>query len=151
MRALERLWPRRLWIVAVLVMVAGLGACTAPPPSAYVTASSAESGADLGKTAAGDDCRFITSGGGGDVWCGAWRSPSARIRSAPGSSAAAVAAGAADALGGRLICAAPRPTTILGGEAAQIAECRMANGGWPAFVARTRFRWQRCAPDAAPK
>lgn len=134
MRALERLWPRRLWIVAVLVMVAGLGACTAPPPSAYVTASSAESGADLGKTAAGDDCRFITSGGGGDVWCGAWRSPSARIRSAPGSSAAAVAAGAADALGGRLICAAPRPTTILGGEAAQIAECRMANGGWPAFV-----------------
>jgi CHAT domain-containing protein/tetratricopeptide (TPR) repeat protein len=120
--------------LACLIAVAALAGCTPPPPSAYVTTSSRQTGADLGRTAAGDECRYAGSGAGADVWCGTWQAPSARIRAAPGTTAAAVAAGASEALAARLTCAAARPTTILGGEPALLAECRMTNGGWPAFL-----------------
>ncbi|HTN09471.1 MAG TPA: tetratricopeptide repeat protein, partial [Acetobacteraceae bacterium] len=116
-------------LLATLALGALLAGCTPPPPNAYVASTSAGRGSALGTTSAGDSCRFVAGGGGGDVWCGDWRSPSARIRS---TTAAAVAS--ADTLGGRLSCAAPRSIRILGDVPARLAECRMANGGWPAFL-----------------
>ncbi len=113
-------------LVAAIALLAG---CTPPPPDAYVASASGDRGSALGVTAAGESCRFVAGGAGGDVWCGDWRSPSARIR----SSAATITANA-DGLGGRLTCAAPHGIQILGNVPASLAECRMASGGWPAFL-----------------
>jgi CHAT domain-containing protein len=115
---------RALPFLAAIVLLAG---CTPPPPSAYVASASAGRGSALGATASGESCRFVAGGGGGDVWCGDWRAPSARVRST------ASAANAAGALSGRLTCAPARASTVLG-LPARLAECRMSNGGWPAFL-----------------
>jgi CHAT domain-containing protein len=120
--------------LAALVVAAMIAGCTPPPPSAYVAVSSGNAGTVVGSTAGGDECRFAAGSGGGDVWCGTWRAPSARVRATPDTTASAVAAAGLSALTGRLTCAAPRATTVLGGEPAMLAECRMRNGGWPAFV-----------------
>lgn len=122
MRALPRL---RLAGLALLALVAG---CAGPPPDAYVATAAADHGSPVGSTAAGESCRFVAGGSGGDVWCGAWRAPSARIRATSGRSDPRAA------LGGRLTCGPARASTILGSMPARLAQCRMANGGWPAFL-----------------
>ncbi|OJY68408.1 MAG: hypothetical protein BGP12_11420 [Rhodospirillales bacterium 70-18] len=117
---------RALALPALLAILAG---CTPPPPDAYVAIASGGGGSVVGTTAAGETCRFVAGGGGGDVWCGEWRAPSARIRGTTASAADALAG-----FSGRLTCAAPRPLQILGDVPATLADCRMSNGGWPAFL-----------------
>ncbi|MDB5415936.1 MAG: hypothetical protein JWR10_4271 [Rubritepida sp.] len=119
-----------------LLLLLALGACTAPPPSAYVPVASG-SGQGLvavGRTGTGEECRLARTGSGGDIWCGEWSSPSARIRSASAATPLAAAEEARTALAGRLECAAPRTTTVLGGQPAAVMDCRRRSGGWPAFA-----------------
>ncbi|MDB5378716.1 MAG: hypothetical protein JWR00_3162, partial [Rubritepida sp.] len=113
-----------------------LGACAAPPQSAYVSEPSG-GGAGmlaLGATASGEECRLSRSGQGGDVWCGEWSSPSARVRPATGTTPMEAAELARAGLASRLDCAPPRPSTALGGQPAAIMDCRRNAGGWPAFA-----------------
>ena len=121
----------------LLLALAGptLAGCTLPPPSAQV-ATLADSGVmlDLGQTPAGDACRLARSGTGGDVFCGDWTAPSARIRSVAAPDAMAGATSLSAALGSQLDCAAPRATRVLGGQPAALLECRRRVGGWPAFA-----------------
>ncbi len=118
------------------LLLLALGACEAPPPSAYVAVPSGGGAAmlALGATASGEECRLSRSGQGGDVWCGEWSSPSARVRPALGSTPMAAAEEARAGLASRLDCAAPRASTALGGQPAAIMDCRRLAGGWPAFA-----------------
>ncbi|HVY15088.1 MAG TPA: CHAT domain-containing tetratricopeptide repeat protein [Rhodopila sp.] len=125
---------RAATLPVVASLVALVAACTAPPPSAYVPSASAQGGVAVGKSASGEACRLVTSGGGGDVWCGEWQSPSARVRSAAGANLAAATSDARTGLDARLECEAPHPTTILGSHPAMLMQCRQRNGGWPAFL-----------------
>ncbi|MBP0491771.1 CHAT domain-containing protein [Pararoseomonas indoligenes] len=112
-----------------------LGACTAPPPSAYVPSSSASTGAvSLGRNAAGEECRMAATGGGADVWCGEWSSPSARLREVPASPPLQAAEAARAGASARLDCAAPRGSAVLGDMPAALADCRRRAGGWPGFI-----------------
>jgi CHAT domain-containing protein len=92
----------------------------------------------LGRNPAGEECRMASTGSGADVWCGEWSSPSARLREAPPAAPIQAAQAARGGLASRLDCDVPRPTTILGGEAAALMECRRTAGGWPAFVLTTQ-------------
>lgn len=123
-----------------LLLLLALGACQAPPPSAYVAVPSGSGAAmvALGTTAAGEECRLSRSGQGGDVWCGEWSSPSARVRPAVGATPLEAAEQARAGLASRLDCAAPRATTALGGQPAAIMDCRRRAGGWPAFAMTTQ-------------
>lgn len=123
---------RPLQLVALLTCLAT--ACTAPPPSAYVPSAASQTGVPVGKSASGEACRLVTSGSGGDVWCGEWQSPSARVHEAVANSLSAATEEARSGLGARLDCEAPRSTTILGGKPALLMECRQRVGGWPAFL-----------------
>lgn len=119
-----------------LLLLLVLAACETPPPSAYVSVPSG-SGTEmiaLGATASGEECRLSRSGQGGDVWCGEWSSPSARVRPASGGTPVEAADQARAGLASRLDCAAPRATTALGGQPAAIMDCRRRAGGWPAFA-----------------
>lgn len=118
-----------------LALLLALAGCTLPPPSAQV-ATPADGAAmlDLGRTAAGDACRLARSGTGGDVFCGDWTAPSARIRAVAAPDAMAGAALLSTTLASRLDCAAPRATRVLGGQPAALMECRRRAGGWPAFA-----------------
>jgi CHAT domain-containing protein len=118
------------------LLLLALGACAAPPQSAYVSEPSG-GGAGmlaLGTTASGEECRLSRSGQGGDVWCGEWSSPSARVRPATGTTPMEAAELARAGLASRLDCAPPRPSTALGGQPAAIMDCRRNAGGWPAFA-----------------
>lgn len=120
---------------APLLLLLALAGCTLPPPSARVTGTG--DGAtqyDLGRSAGGDACRLARSGSGGEVFCGDWQSPSARIRAVAAPDAMTGAAMLSAALVAQLDCAAPRPTRVLGGQSAALLECRRRNGGWPAFA-----------------
>lgn len=119
------------------LLLLALGACETPPPEAYVPGGSAPTAAAafaIGQNARGEDCRMLRSGGGAEVYCGAWESPSARIREVPAAPVPALAAQAAAALDSRLACEAPRATAVLGGQPAALLECRRRVGGWPAFA-----------------
>ncbi|WP_338663941.1 CHAT domain-containing tetratricopeptide repeat protein [Pararoseomonas sp. SCSIO 73927] len=127
--------PLGALLPALLAPALALGACTAPPPSAYVAASPAGAAAvSLGRNAAGEECRMVPSGGGADVWCGEWSSPSARLREVPAAPPLQAAEAARAGIAGRLDCAAPRGTTVLGDVPAALADCRRRAGGWPGFV-----------------
>ncbi|MBS7809700.1 CHAT domain-containing protein [Roseococcus pinisoli] len=118
-----------------LLLLLALGACEAPPPSAYVASSAGGAGMlALGATASGEECRLSRAGDGGDVWCGEWSSPSARIRPVTGSTPLEAAEQARAGLSSRLECSAPRATTALGGQPAAVMDCRRRAGGWPAFA-----------------
>ncbi len=119
----------------LLGLLLALAGCTLPPPSAQVAAP-AEGAAmlDLGRTPAGDACRLARSGSGGDVFCGDWTAPSARIRSVAAPDAMAGASLLSAALSSQMECAAPRATRVLGGQPAALLECRRRVGGWPAFA-----------------
>ncbi|WP_426956412.1 CHAT domain-containing protein [Muricoccus radiodurans] len=121
-------------------LLAVLAACTEPPPSAYISTPSGAAGrfVEVGRTAAGEECRLSRSGAGADIWCGEWSSPSARIREVPNAPPSQAAADARAGLATRLDCDAPRPTTALGGQPAALMDCRRRSGGWPAFVLVTQ-------------
>lgn len=122
-----------------LLLLLALAACEAPPASVYVAASAGGPGLlALGTTSSGEECRMSRSGEGGDVWCGEWSSPSARIRPVAGATPMAAAEQARAGLASRLECGAPRATTALGGQAAAIMDCRRRAGGWPAFAMTTQ-------------
>ncbi|WP_424814114.1 CHAT domain-containing protein [Roseococcus sp. YIM B11640] len=122
-----------------LLPLLALAACQAPPPEAYVAPSGGGAGlAVVGRTAAGEECRFARSGTGGDVWCGEWSSPSARIRASGAADPMAALASSNAALADRLDCGPARATTALGGQPAALAECRRRAGGWPAFLLAVR-------------
>lgn len=118
-----------------LALLLALAGCTLPPLSAQVaTPGDAAAMLDLGRTAAGDACRLARNGSGGDVFCGDWTAPSARIRSGTAPDAVAGAIQLSAALASQLQCAEPRATRILGGQPAALLECRRRAGGWPAFA-----------------
>jgi len=119
-----------------MLLLLALGACNAPPPSAYVSEPSGRGAGmqALGATASGEECRLARAGQGGDVWCGEWSSPSARVQPASGSTPMEAAEKARAGMATRLDCAAPRASTALGGQPAAIMDCRRRAGGWPAFA-----------------
>lgn len=111
-----------------------LAACTTPPPSAYVASSASTGAVSLGRNTTGEECRMAGTGSGADIWCGEWSSPSARLREVPAAPPLQAAEAARAGVAARLDCAAPRGTTVLGGEPAEMMDCRRRAGGWPAFV-----------------
>jgi CHAT domain-containing protein len=120
---------------APLFLLLALAGCSTPPPSAQVTTTAeGATGLDLGRTAAGETCRLMRSGTGGDVFCGEWSSPSARIRAVAAPDSLSAARTLTGALVAQLDCGAPRATQVLGGQPAALLECRRRNGGWPAFA-----------------
>jgi len=118
------------------LIILGLGACAAPPPSAYVGAASGDAGAllSVGQTSAGEECRLARTGSGGDILCGDWASPSVRVRTVEQAAPRSAAENARLALNSGLECDAPRDTTALGGQPAAVMDCRRRVGGWPAFI-----------------
>jgi CHAT domain-containing protein len=125
--------PFRAAGVAVML----LGACTTPPPEAYVPGGSAAGAASvvaIGNNLQGEPCRMLRSGGGGEVSCGEWDAPSVRVREVPMAPPAQLAEQARTVLAGRLSCEAPLATTVLGGQPAALMNCRRVSGGWPAFA-----------------
>ena len=136
---------------APLFLLLALAGCTLPPPSAQV-ATSGDSGAmlDLGRTPAGDACRLAPSGNGGDVFCGDWTAPSARIRSVAAPDAMAGATNLSAALASQLDCAAPRATRVLGGQpaalAAAVAQTRPSAPNVTSSFARDRAEAEDLAP-----
>jgi CHAT domain-containing protein/tetratricopeptide (TPR) repeat protein len=129
-------WPHPR-LLGLCLLAALATSCTPPPPSAYVPSSSSIAGVSVGKTASGEACRLVRSSGGGDVWCGEWQSPSARVNTAAATQPAAAAVEARTGLAARLDCDAPQATTILGRHPAQLMSCRQRTGGWPAFLLTT--------------
>jgi CHAT domain-containing protein len=73
------------------------------------------------------------TGRGGDIWCGEWSSPSARVREVANAPPLQAGQEARTSLAGRLDCAEPRATTVLGGQPGAVLDCRRRAGGWPAF------------------
>ncbi|MFT8245081.1 CHAT domain-containing protein [Roseomonas sp. BN140053] len=123
-------------ILAPLLLLAAAG-CVSPPPSAYVggSAGGTPTAEAIGRDAAGEECRMVRSGSGADILCGAWDSPSARVREvSPAQPAAALAEQLRAGVSDRLTCGAPAATTILGSQPAALLDCRRVAGGWPAFV-----------------
>lgn len=119
---------------ALVLLVAG---CVSPPPEAYVPGGSAATAATavaIGSNARGEACRMLRSGGGAEVFCGEWTSPSARVRRVTPAPVPALAAQAQASQSSRMACDAPAPTTVLGGQPAALMTCRRHAGGWPAFA-----------------
>jgi CHAT domain-containing protein len=127
-------------------MLALLGACTAPPPEAYVAGGEGRvvRGEPAGNDARGEAC-LVQPGRAPaadaaprrvqEVFCGGWTQPAARvIELGPG-------AGSLDALasGGlwrswldqRFACEVPQRTTVAGGREARLLACTRRSGGWP--------------------
>ena len=115
-----------------LGLLIGLGACDVPPPAAYYKGKSESQGVAIGDNATGEACTMVTrSGGGADIFCGAWQQPSARIRSGGPASASNLTALATNSpwrveLESRFACSDPRP------DAANtvILQCSRRAGGW---------------------
>ncbi len=120
-----------------LPLLLALTACAVPPPEAY-TGGSAGLGARfaIGANASGEAC--TQQGGAGrsaDVFCGTWTQPSAHIAAIgpaqPGDLPSLAASSPwRTGLDARLLCEAPRPTTVLNGPAL-ILNCVRKAGGWP--------------------
>ena len=127
-------------VVRLLLVLAALAGCHAPPPSAYVRGTSVERSPDqtsLGSNSAGEACLQQPAGErGAEVFCGSWQQPSARVEFGGPASVAdlpGVAAGGAWRTGidARMQCEAPVRTTILGGQPALLLSCASRLGGWP--------------------
>ncbi len=135
---------------AVAIVLLAVAACARPPASSYLADGGADAPAAvaIGRNAVGEACTLQpTEGGGGDLYCGTWQQPSARLR--PGGSAGSADLAAIAATGpwragidARLSCEPPQPTTILGGDPAQLLACTARRGGWPhaALVAQAGGR-----------
>jgi CHAT domain-containing protein len=125
-----------------------LGACTAPPPEAYVTGTTAraQAGTPAGPDARGEACTAqagsrppadLPVAGAREVFCGGWTQPAARVVQLRGGTDAAqldaLAAGGLwrTWLDQRVNCAAPQATTLAGGVPARLLACTRRTGGWP--------------------
>ena len=113
-------------------LLMGLPACDAPPPAAYYKSKSEAQGIAIGDNATGEACTMVTrSGGGADIFCGAWQQPSARIRTGGAAGEANLTALATNSpwrveLESRFACSDPRAdagTTV-------ILQCSRRSGGW---------------------
>lgn len=113
-----------------------LAGCEGPPPEAFVSTSGrgGPAAVAIGNDAAGEACTLIRTGAGGDIICGAWDSPSARVREIAPPAGITPAESVASAVSGQLACGAPAATTILGDQPASLFDCRRRNGGWAAFA-----------------
>jgi tetratricopeptide (TPR) repeat protein len=117
----------------------GLAACDGPPPSAYLGgAPSSAQAVSLGNDASGEACNLLPSdvAGAGDVYCGTWQLPAARVRAGGAADVAALRTLATagpwrKTLDLRYACQAPVATTILGSEPALLLQCTRRIGGWP--------------------
>jgi CHAT domain-containing protein len=131
---------RKFPSTAAVLALALLAGCQTPPSSAFLggAPTDAGSGMGLGKNAAGEACSLQNRGGGagGDIFCGTFTQPSARIlRQGPGDGASLTKLATESAwrstLDTRYACAAPAPTTILGNAPALVMQCTRKVGGWP--------------------
>ena len=115
-----------------LGVLIGLGACDAPPQTAYYKGKSESQGVAIGDNATGEACTMVTrSGGGADIFCGAWQQPSARIRSGGAANATNLTAIATNSpwrveLESRFACSDPKPDT----SNTVILQCSRRAGGW---------------------
>ena len=126
---------------ARLVLLAPLlvAACTTPPSSAFVGgAPHAGRPVDLGRIASGEACtqQMRVGGESADVFCGTWVQPSGEvILVGPGGPEAlpklATSGTWRDGVDATAVCEAPRATTILDGQPAQVMACTRRIGGWP--------------------
>ena len=144
---------------AGLALLAG---CHAPPASSYVHGTSIESSStrtSLGNNAAGEACVQQPAGKlGGEVFCGTWQQPSARVEFGGAASAADLPGVASTglwraAINARMQCDMTTPTTILGGQPALLLSCTSRTGGWPqvamvAAVNGTLWRGDAVLPAA---
>ncbi len=129
-------------LCSLLALVALLSGCSEPPPEQVVRA--AGGGAKpttqlaIGKNAVGEECTQAPAGPdnrSGDVYCGEWQQPSARVRIGGPATAGeltqlATASPWRSNLDARFHCEAPTATTILGGHPAQLMQCTRLVGGW---------------------
>jgi CHAT domain-containing protein/tetratricopeptide (TPR) repeat protein len=131
----------------LLLLAAGFGGCSTPPPEAYVAASPrATAGSPVGNDAKGERC--IAQPGprpptdlpvvqAQDVYCGGWAQPAARVVMLRGGNDPAqldaLASGGLwrSRLEQRVICGAPQATTLAGGAPARLLACTRRAGGWP--------------------
>lgn len=121
--------------------LSGLAGCSAPPPGAYVggqAQAAGGAGVGLGADVAGEACNQLPAAPGSvAIYCGEWREPAAHVRVLAEESdqqALLRRASASDWRTGldlRYACAAPVPTTILGGQPAVLLSCTRRVGGWP--------------------
>ena len=122
-----------------------LAACAVPPPEAYTAGRGRpDRSVDLGPNEVGEGCvQSSTSGDTGEVYCGTWQQPSARVRAAgtgPGDKpalATAISTGSwRSNLDATYNCAAPQQQTV-GGQPALLMQCTRLAGGWPHIALAT--------------
>ncbi|MGG5809330.1 CHAT domain-containing protein [Falsiroseomonas sp. CW058] len=131
-----------------LVLLGLLGACTSPPPEAYVAgANSLDPGEPAGQDSRGEAC--LMSRGAAprsdlpvlrarDIFCGGYTQPAARVAELRGPAEREdlmrIATGGLwrTALDSRVAaCAAPQETRVAGNRPALLLSCTRRNGGWP--------------------
>ena len=125
-----------LVLAAILMVLAG---CAQPPSDAYLGGVAGNQRAiALGKDASGEACNQLQASRAvmADVFCGSWKHPAARVRSASaadGDSVTAVANASPwrQTLEARFACMAPERTTILDRQLALLLRCTRRIGGWP--------------------
>ena len=131
-------------LVAIAGLLFALLSCAGPPPGAYVSGGQTAGAGQVaaGVNEAGEACTRAPAGGGGDIFCGTWLQPSARLRNG-GPIGAGVLRDLATSspwrtsLDLRFACGDPATTAILGDVPALLMQCTRRIGGWPhvAFVA----------------
>ncbi len=124
----------------IVVALAPLASCAVPPPSAYVHflgGSKPTAQLSLGENSVHEACTQSPSGtGGADVYCGSWQQPSARVRPGGPASQSQISELATSStwragIDQRFSCSSPTPTSILGGQPAEMLQCTQRVGGWP--------------------
>jgi CHAT domain-containing protein len=132
---------------ALLPLLLLAGACTEPPPDAFVTRSGAAvAGEPAGTDARNEPCQVQPGRGAPtdrpvlrarEAYCGGWTQPAARVLELSGSVTEADLDAIATSglwrswLDQRVACAAPTRTTIAGGQSARLLACTRRAGGWP--------------------
>ncbi len=132
------------WLAAGLLTL--LGACSAPPPEAYVGRGGGQAGQPAGNDSRGDACTVQTGRQppadrpvrrAQEVYCGGWTQAAARIIQLSGPTTGAdldqLATGGLwrSWLDQRVTCGAPTSTTVSSGAAARLLTCTRRAGGWP--------------------
>ena len=116
-----------------------LAACAVPPPESYSSVGGSgrpDRAVDLGANAIGESCvQAEGSTTSAEVYCGTWKQPSARVRSAGPADdqrlQALVTSGPwRTNLDANYSCGAPRSVSLSGATALQL-DCTRRSGGWP--------------------